>query len=46
MAEDDLLKVSEDRLDVTGRGRLLIRNICKVFDHYRVETEEKFSKMI
>ena len=46
MEKDNLVEVSVDRLNVTSRGRLLIRNICKVFDHYRVETEEKFSRMI
>jgi len=46
MAQDGLIKLGDHRLDVTARGRLLIRNVCKVFDHYRVEQEEKFSKMI
>ena len=46
MAKDDLIRVGDNRLEVTARGRLLIRNLCKVFDHYRVEQEEKFSKMI
>ena len=46
MAQDGLVRVGDNRLDVTARGRLLIRNVCKVFDHYRVEQEEKFSKMI
>ena len=46
MARDGLIKVGDHRLDVTARGRLLIRNVCKVFDHYRIEQEEKFSKMI
>jgi len=46
MASDDLIRVGDQRLEVTARGRLLIRNICKVFDRYRVDSEEKFSKMI
>jgi oxygen-independent coproporphyrinogen-3 oxidase len=46
MEADGLVKVGDKRLDVSPRGRLLIRNICKVFDHYRVAAEEKFSKMI
>ncbi|HFD78802.1 MAG TPA: oxygen-independent coproporphyrinogen III oxidase [Gammaproteobacteria bacterium] len=46
MADDDLIEIGAQRLDVTSRGRLLIRNICKVFDRYRVEAEEKFSRMI
>ena len=46
MARDQLIRIGEHRLDVTAKGRLLIRNICKVFDHYRVGKEESFSKMI
>ncbi len=46
MQADELVELGEQRLDVTARGRLLIRNICRVFDRYRVEKEEKFSKMI
>ncbi len=46
MARDDLVRLGDHRIDVTARGRLLIRNVCKVFDHYRVQQEEKFSKMI
>jgi oxygen-independent coproporphyrinogen-3 oxidase len=46
MQADELVRLGEQRLDVTARGRLLIRNICRVFDRYRVDSEEKFSKMI
>ncbi len=46
MARDQLIRIGDHRLDVTAKGRLLIRNICKVFDRYRVEKEERFSKMI
>jgi oxygen-independent coproporphyrinogen-3 oxidase len=46
MHADELVELGEQRLDVTARGRLLIRNICRVFDRYRVDKEEKFSKMI
>ncbi|HHJ16265.1 MAG TPA: oxygen-independent coproporphyrinogen III oxidase [Gammaproteobacteria bacterium] len=46
MQQDELVTVGADRLDVTPRGRLLIRNICKVFDRYRAKKEERFSKMI
>jgi oxygen-independent coproporphyrinogen-3 oxidase len=46
MARDQLIRIGDHRLDVTAKGRLLIRNICKVFDRYRVEKEESFSKMI
>jgi oxygen-independent coproporphyrinogen-3 oxidase len=46
MERDGLISIGDQRLDVTAKGRLLIRNICKVFDHYRVENEQQFSKMI
>jgi oxygen-independent coproporphyrinogen-3 oxidase len=46
MQADGLVSVEPTQLVVTGRGRLLIRNICKVFDHYRSGTEQQFSKMI
>ncbi len=46
MQQDGLVRIDDRYIDVTARGRLLIRNICKVFDRYRVEQEEKFSKMI
>jgi oxygen-independent coproporphyrinogen-3 oxidase len=46
MQADGLVELDAHRLAVTARGRLLIRNICKVFDHYRHATEQQFSKMI
>jgi oxygen-independent coproporphyrinogen-3 oxidase len=46
MQADGLVEVGASQLAVTARGRLLIRNICKVFDHYRNESEQQFSKMI
>ena len=46
MAQDGLIRIGDHRLEVTAKGRLLIRNVCKVFDRYRGEQEEKFSKMI
>lgn len=46
MQRDGLVQLGDQRIDVTAKGRLLIRNICKVFDYYRVDAEEKFSKMI
>jgi oxygen-independent coproporphyrinogen-3 oxidase len=46
MQSDQLVGLGRERLDVTPRGRLLIRNICRVFDRYRTDKEERFSKMI
>ena len=34
LARDGLLVIEEDWLTVTPKGRLLIRNICMVFDRY------------
>ena len=34
LAEDGLVRVEEQRIVVTSRGRLLLRNIAMCFDHY------------
>ena len=34
LAEDGLVRVEEQRIAVTSRGRLLLRNIAMCFDHY------------
>jgi oxygen-independent coproporphyrinogen-3 oxidase len=34
MADDGLLRLDRDRIRVTPKGRLLIRNICMVFDRH------------
>ena len=46
--EDDLLLKESDRIEVTPRGRLLIRNICMIFDVYLKEqiNQQRFSKVI
>lgn len=46
MQADGLVDIEKNRLAITARGRLLVRNICKVFDAYRQDQEQKFSKMI
>ncbi len=46
MQSDGLLEIDERQIDVNERGSLLIRNICKVFDRYRVDQEGRFSKLI
>ena len=51
MQDDDLLTLSKGDIDVTPRGRMLIRNICMVFDlHLRQQKEQNgtqsFSKVI
>jgi oxygen-independent coproporphyrinogen-3 oxidase len=46
MADDGLVELRSPGIQVTPRGRLLIRHVCKVFDRYRNEGEAGFSKMI
>lgn len=48
MQDDDLLTLSENSIQVTPRGRMLIRNICMVFDfHLRQQKgTQSFSKVI
>jgi len=40
--------MDQQSIEVTSRGRLLIRNICMVFDRYIKPDEktERFSKLI
>lgn len=45
--KDELLSIKDNEITVLPRGRLLIRNICMVFDHYlRQAKEQRFSKVI
>ena len=46
MQKDGLLELSEGGLQVTQPGRLLIRNICMVFDKYLPEAKHRFSRAI
>jgi len=48
MVEDGLITMDDNTIEVTSRGRLLIRNICMVFDRYIKPDEEtkRFSKLI
>jgi oxygen-independent coproporphyrinogen-3 oxidase len=46
MVEDGLLSVNDDYIQVHPKGRLLIRNICMVFDAYLRHTVVQFSKVI
>jgi len=46
MAEDGLVTFDSDHIQVEPRGRLLIRNICMVFDAYLKDNVVKFSKVI
>jgi oxygen-independent coproporphyrinogen III oxidase len=46
---DGLVEVAPDRLQVTPRGRLLVRNVCMTFDRYlRARTGDRpvFSRTV
>ena len=46
MEEDGLLCMSTAGIEVLPAGRLLIRNICMVFDRYLTQKRQQFSKVI
>lgn len=47
METDGLLKLAPGRIEVQPAGKLLIRNICMVFDRYlREKSGQRFSKVI
>jgi oxygen-independent coproporphyrinogen-3 oxidase len=43
MENDGLLTIEPDALCVTGLGRIFIRNLCMVFDHYLETTHNQYS---
>ncbi len=47
MKDDGLIDINAENISVSSAGKLLIRNICMVFDIYlRNKTEQRFSKVI
>jgi oxygen-independent coproporphyrinogen-3 oxidase len=47
MQRDGLLELAEQEITVRPAGRLLIRNICMIFDKYlRQKTAQRYSKVI
>ena len=48
MEIDGLLAIDDDRIEVADSGRLLIRNVCMVFDRYRrkARVEPMFSRTL
>jgi oxygen-independent coproporphyrinogen-3 oxidase len=48
MAQDGLLSIDGPHIEVLPAGRLLIRNICMVFDRYLADSRQqgRFSKVI
>jgi oxygen-independent coproporphyrinogen-3 oxidase len=48
MAEDGLVTVGDDWISVTPKGRMVIRNICMVFDRYLGQNTQgpRFSRTV
>ncbi len=48
MCDDGLIEMNNQCITVTAKGRLLIRNICMVFDRYlkSAQSSQRFSKAI
>jgi oxygen-independent coproporphyrinogen-3 oxidase len=48
MCDDGLIEMNNESIQVTGKGRLLIRNICMIFDRYlnSGQSNQRFSKAI
>ena len=46
MQTDGLLTLTEHGIQVESAGRLLIRNICMVFDKYLAQKQQQFSRVI
>jgi len=48
MQQDGMIAIHSEGIRVTPRGRLLIRNICMVFDHYLSQQDniKRFSRVI
>jgi oxygen-independent coproporphyrinogen-3 oxidase len=46
MEQDGLLTLIKGKIEVLPAGRLLIRNICMVFDRYLMKKQQQFSKVI
>ena len=48
LARDGLIDLTDKRIKVTAKGRLLIRNVCMVFDRYLRDAQEtvRYSRVI
>ena len=48
LAQDGLVELTAQRIQVTAKGRLLIRNVCMVFDRYLRDTQPtaRYSRVI
>ncbi len=49
MAQDGLVEIDEEGIRVTGKGRLLVRHVCLVFDRHakpKTDTQPHYSRII
>lgn len=47
MAQDDLIQLDQQGIEVRPAGRLLVRSLCMLFDHYLTEhNRQRFSRVI
>ncbi len=46
LVSDALIRVENDAIRVTRRGRMLLRNIAQVFDRYNAPNAQRFSQQI
>lgn len=47
MAEDGLIELDRERINVLPAGRLLVRSVCMVFDAYlQQQNRQRFSRVI
>lgn len=46
MAEDGLLGLRPDRIELTPIGRLLLRNVAMVFDRYLQDSAQRYSRTV
>lgn len=47
MAQDGLLRLSPERIEILPAGRLLVRSVCMLFDkHLATQTGQRFSRVI
>jgi oxygen-independent coproporphyrinogen-3 oxidase len=47
MAQDGLIELNADSIEVKPAGRLLVRSLCMLFDHYLHEaSQQRFSRVI
>ena len=47
MARDGLIDLTEERIEVLPSGRLLVRSVCMLFDHYLAQQNtQRYSRVI